>query len=630
MLKRITVGARRAAAMGSVACALALAAACESSSSVTTAPTPARCGLEAQASAASFSADGGTGTLRIATNRECGWSASTNAEWITLPSPAQGQGEGVMQFSVAPHPDPAARTADIVVQERRLQVSQEGRACEFRLSSTSELLPSSGGQGRVDVVASSPQCRWTATSGAPWITIVAGQDVSGSGAAMFQVGAMAGAPRGGALTIAGHEVRVTQGAACIYAVSPASLQLGTAGGRFEITVTAPAGCPWSTEAPPAWVAVTGGAGEGTGVMAVTISPSTGPERSTSIRIAGQEIALQQGSGCGVTLSPTPATVGSAGGPVSIAVTTSAGCAWSSSASAPWIGVTSGGSGIGPGRVELAAGANAGPARTGSVSIGGAVVSVQQGSGCTVGVTPGASSVAAAGARVTLQLDAAAGCVWSAASPVPWITVTSAASGSGAGAVELTVAPNIGPARTEALVVGGKAIAVTQASGCAYAVSPVVHEVPAAGLAGTLSVATAPGCAWTAASSVDWITVPPQGSGPGAVQLVAARNAGPPRTGTLTLAGQVVTVNQASACSFQLAPPSHAFDAGGGSGNVLVVVSGPCAWSAVASAEWIVISTGASGANNGLVQFTVPPNAGPARTATMTIAGQSYSVTQAGR
>ena len=629
MLKRIAAGARRAAALGAVACALALGAACESSSSVTTAPTPSRCGLEAQASAASFPADGGTGTLRIATNRECAWSASTNAEWITLPSPAGGQGEGVLQFSVAPHPHPAARSADIVVQERRLQVSQEGRACEFRLSSTSEVLPSSGGQGRIDVVASSAQCRWTAVSGAPWITIVAGQDVSGSGAVMFQVGAMAGPPRGGALTIAGHEVRVAQGPACTYAVSPASLQFGRAGGRSEITVTAPAGCPWSTDAAPAWVAITGGAGEGAGVVAVTISPSTGLERNTSIRIAGQEIALQQGSGCGVTLSPTPATVGSAGGPVSIAVTTSAGCAWSTSASAPWIDVVSGGSGFGPGRVELAAGANVGPARTGSVSIGEAVVSVQQGSGCTIGVAPGSSSVAAAGARVTLQLDTAPGCAWSTASPVPWITVSSP-SGSGAGAVELSVAPNIGPARTESVVVGGRAIPVTQASGCAYAVAPAVHEVPAAGNAGTLSVATAPGCTWTAASALDWITVPPQGSGPGAVQIVAARNAGPPRTGTLTLAGQVVTVNQASACSFQLAPPSHSFDADGGSGNVLVVVSGPCSWSAVTSADWIVISTGASGANNGLVQFRVPPNAGPARTGTVTIAGQSYLVTQAGR
>ena len=113
-------------------------------------------------------------------------------------------------------------------------------------------------------------------------------------------------------------------------------------------------------------------------------------------------------------------------------------------------------------------------------------------------------------------------------------------------------------------------------------------------------------------------------------FTVAANDAPARTGTLTVAGQALTVTQASTCTWTFAPPSHVLGADGGNGNVLVVVSGACTWTAVSNDGWITLTTGASGTGSGLLQFVAAPNNGPARTGSLTIAGQRYEVTEAAR
>jgi hypothetical protein len=110
----------------------------------------------------------------------------------------------------------------------------------------------------------------------------------------------------------------------------------------------------------------------------------------------------------------------------------------------------------------------------------------------------------------------------------------------------------------------------------------------------------------------------------------AANAAPARGGTLTVADRVLTVNQASLCTWVFSPPFHTFTASGGNGNVLVIVSGPCTWTAASDVEWIVLTAGGSGTGGGLVQFVAAPNSGPARTGSLTIAGQRYEVIEGGR
>lgn len=106
--------------------------------------------------------------------------------------------------------------------------------------------------------------------------------------------------------------------------------------------------------------------------------------------------------------------------------------------------------------------------------------------------------------------------------------------------------------------------------CAYAVTPITLRVEAGNVTGTVTVMAAAGCDWNAAGVSDWLSVPADasfGSGNGALSFnVAANTQDTPRTGTLTVAGQTVTVAQvgramlASAASFatgELAPDSIA-------------------------------------------------------------------------
>ena len=49
---------------------------------------------------------------------------------------------------------------------------------------------------------------------------------------------------------------------------------------------------------------------------------------------------------------------------------------------------------------------------------------------------------------------------------------------------------------------------------------------------------------------------------------------------------------------------------------------------VSNASWMTVTSGASGSGPGTVAFSVAANTGAARTGTLTIAGQTFTVTQA--
>jgi len=67
---------------------------------------------------------------------------------------------------------------------------------------------------------------------------------------------------------------------------------------------------------------------------------------------------------------------------------------------------------------------------------------------------------------------------------------------------------------------------------------------------------------------------------------------------------------------------------GGTGSVAVNASAAsCAWTAASNVPWVTVTAGASGSGNGTVNFTVADNPGGDRTGTLTIAGQTFTVTQ---
>ena len=60
----------------------------------------------------------------------------------------------------------------------------------------------------------------------------------------------------------------------------------------------------------------------------------------------------------------------------------------------------------------------------------------------------------------------------------------------------------------------------------------------------------------------------------------------------------------------------------------VLTTAACAWTAASHASWITITSGGTGTGNGSVGFLVLPNVGGSRNGTLTIASQTFTVTQA--
>jgi hypothetical protein len=89
-----------------------------------------------------------------------------------------------------------------------------------------------------------------------------------------------------------------------------------------------------------------------------------------------------------------------------------------------------------------------------------------------------------------------------------------------------------------------------------------------------------------------------------------------------------TTPAAPVCAFVLGSTSANANGGGDTITVNVGASAPtCAWTAVSNASFITIKSGASGTGNSSVVLTIATNSGSARSGTVTIAGQTFTVSQ---
>jgi hypothetical protein len=80
----------------------------------------------------------------------------------------------------------------------------------------------------------------------------------------------------------------------------------------------------------------------------------------------------------------------------------------------------------------------------------------------------------------------------------------------------------------------------------------------------------------------------------------------------------------------LSPTSQDFPSGGGTGNIAVTAAANSNWTAVSNDNFITITSGNNGSANQTVSYSVAPNQSfRTRTGTITIVGQTFTVTQAG-
>src|SRR4051812_20956932 len=424
---RMRVRAEFACLLFVIACA-----ACGGSASTSTetlsSPTSTKCSLAVRASATTFAFGGGTGQIDINTARECSWNATSGAGWISL-KPASGQGGGRIQFSIVANDQAARRAAGILVNDARVDFSQDGAPCRIQLSAAAAVGPD-GGDGGVSVNTLTG-CRWTATTSTPWIQLLDPLSGTGNGQVRFHAIANAGAERTGAFRVAESQQAIVQQAAAPSPVpepapappspapSPApptpapapappppatcTVQLdrdndeaaaGGADGQFG--VSAPGGCPWTAVSKIGWISITAGAsGKGTGQVRYRVAANPDARaRSASIAVADRTFTVRQAAApapppppppppppdppsCSFHIDPPNEKFRADGGDNRIHVKAKDGCAWTAASQSPWIEITGASSGRGDGEVRYHVAANPGAARDGAITVADRTIAIKQ-------------------------------------------------------------------------------------------------------------------------------------------------------------------------------------------------------------------------------------------------------------
>ena len=365
--------------------------------------------------------------------------------------------------------------------------------------------------------------------------------------------------------------------------------------------------------------------------------------------------------CQVALAASSPSIGPDGGMGAVTITTAPECPWDVSTAANWLSGLSPTSGQGTSTVEFRVAPNPLPSvREGEIVVNDNRVRVsQQAAPCRFELRPSSFTIDARGGTREVAVSTLSGCSWTIATDANWISFATRVTGSGAETVRVTIARNpFDERRIGTIILGDQRSTVTQTGeaeapevptvpgpgttpgpACTYLVGPLNAEIAATGGTGTVVVSAGAGCAWTANSNAAWVTVTSgaSGSGNGPVTFSVAANPGGARSGTLTIAGQAFTVTQAAAaapppppvsCTYSISPTSSSIAAAGGTGTVAVSAGTSCAWTAGSSASWVTITSGSSGSGDGPVTFSVAANPGDARSGTLTIAGQTFTVTQA--
>jgi uncharacterized repeat protein (TIGR01451 family) len=563
------------------------------------------------------------------------------------------------------------------------QVTQAGGCNDYAVSPASLQVPGSGGAFTVNV-ATDPGCYWDVSGlpGGSWIDFngYLGEAFQSSGTVTLSVGTNAGPVRTAILKIAGKSLPVTQapGQTSLlptlaiskshsgvftqgdtgdhYTIIVSNTGQGPTVGNVTVTDQLPDGLTLNAMSGAGWTCAQTSCTNGT----ILPPGQSYPPVTVTVNVANNAPALVSntatvsGGGnpppgsvvtitdsttiqprvCTYSVSSGSTSFTSDGGSGAVSVTAPAGCAWTVTIApnTTWIGSSGGGSGNGT--FSYSVGPNTSSvSRTGTITIGGQTLTVTQaGNNCTYSVTASQLSFPSQGGTISVFITTGDRCPWTGTSGAPWITLTSAASGTSTGIISYSVAANTtSGSRTGTVTVAGQTLTVNQsapASGggsggggnlplCSFSISPTTLRFDSGGGTGTVSVAAPASCSWTAiVDYAPWITLTSGASGVGngtvTFQVASYTDVGS-RTGNLTIGtnyNQTVNVIQSGInCVFSITPTSQSFTSSGGTGTVSVSAPPLCNWTATADRDWITVTSGTVGTGNGTVSYSVAPNTG---------------------
>ena len=176
-------------------------------------PNSVTCPLALSPNSLFFTTSGGAGSINVICAGSCGWTASVNADWVTLTSSENGTGNDVVTFEVRENFTNSPRQTSINVNGFAQLIVQDaglGDDCIYSINAQSESFTATGGSGTISVIAEE-RCAWQAVSVADWITITSQNVGVGNGTVSYCVEANPGSSgRSGAVILAGKTFAVKQ------------------------------------------------------------------------------------------------------------------------------------------------------------------------------------------------------------------------------------------------------------------------------------------------------------------------------------------------------------------------------------------------------------------------------------
>lgn len=230
------------------------------------------------------------------------------------------------------------------------------------------------------------------------------------------------------------------------------------------------------------------------------------------------------------------------------------------------------------------------------------------------------------------------CSWIVVNTNDWISITSATNGTGNGSVNYAVAANTSTSgRTGEIQIADQQFTLSQTGEpCTFSISPTnrVHGYGATTntVTVTSSVST---CPWTVVNTNTWIAILSGANGTGSAVVtyaVAANSDQSDRSGTVLIAGQILTLTQSGVpCTYSISPTNRVHGYGATTNSISVTGSvSTCPWTVTNTNDWISILSGTNGAGNGTVTYAIAANSSSNnRSGTVLIADQTLTLTQLG-
>lgn len=327
---------------------------------------------------ASFAASGGGGNFHVVSN--CPWTPAAGADWITLLSPASSTGTDTVYYAVSASASSNSRTGTITIGSPSFPIMQAGVPCQVSIPQTNLAIGPDGATGTLDVSAP-PDCTWTATAGANWISVTPASG-TGPGPVSYAIPATT-APQGrnSQITVSNQVIPVAQTPpSCSAVLTPDRAGLPAAGGNFTVHIDT--NCNYTAQSgSPLVTIISGSTGNAPSDIAYTVPANPlADSRTASIRIGALTFPITQAgasAGCTASLSPGSAGAEARGASGSIDVASAANCRWQATTDQGWIHLTYA-SVNGTGRISYVVDRNTDPApRSGNIFAAGQSFAIAQ-------------------------------------------------------------------------------------------------------------------------------------------------------------------------------------------------------------------------------------------------------------